>query len=237
MNGTLSAQVDTFTRPANTTAYTAADVVGVSLTVSAASNASPIVITTSAAHQLQTGDYVTVASVGGNTAANTSAKVVVLNTTTFQLVGTIGNAAYTSGGTVARWLRFVPNSARPGHSGMIRTAKVQHSQSASTNSTFSLLFLKSPTSASVPLPAPILDNAAYATAAALADAAGFVGKTGTITVDFATTGGTSGQLVDINIPYKLEGVETALYATLIAVGAYAPASAETFRVEVAFESQ
>jgi hypothetical protein len=237
MNGTLSSKSFNFTRPANTTQYTAGDVIGVSLTVTAASNTSPIVITTSAAHGLSDGDYVTVASVGGNTAANVSAKVVALTTTTFQLVGTIGNAAYTSGGTVAQWFRIVPNASRPGTSGMIRTVKVQHSQSTSTNSTFSLLFLQAPTSGSVPVPAPILDNVAYATTAGLVDGGGFVGKTGTITVDFATTGGTSGQLNDVNIPFDLKGSETAVYCTLIAVGAYTPASAEKFQVDVVSEWQ
>ena len=237
MNGTLSGKSFTFTRPANTTAYTIGDVVGVSLTVSGASNTSPIVITTSAAHGLTTDDYVTVASVGGNTAANISAKVVVLTSTTFQLVGTTGNGAYTSGGTVAAWERIQPNAGRPGTNGMIRTVKVQHSQSTSTNSSFSMLFLAAPTSSSVPTPAPILDNAPYATTAGLVDGAGFVGKTGTITVGFATTGGTSGQLNDVNIPFDLKGVETSLYCVLIAEAAYTPASGEVFLCEVITEWQ
>jgi len=237
MNGTLSSKSFTFTRPANTTAYAAGDVVGVSLTVTGASNASPIVITTSAAHGLTTGDYVTVASVGGNTAANTSAKVVALTATTFQLFGTTGNAAYTSGGTVAQWFRIQPNSNRPGTNGMVRTVKVQHSASNATNSTFSMLFLQAPTSGSNPVPAPLLDNVAYATTAGLADGGGFVGKTGTITVDFATTGGTSGQLNDINLPFDLQGSETSLYCVLLANAAYTPASAEKFQVDVVTEWQ
>ena len=67
--------------------------------VSGATNATPIVITTSAAHGLATGDLVTIASVSGNTAANGTWAITVLTTTTFKLDMSVGNAAYTSGGT------------------------------------------------------------------------------------------------------------------------------------------
>jgi hypothetical protein len=67
-------------------------------TITGASNANPIVITTSAAHFLNTGDLVKVGQVGGNTNANGVRSVNVLTPTTFELVGSAGNAAYTSGG-------------------------------------------------------------------------------------------------------------------------------------------
>lgn len=70
-----------------------------SLTVTNATNANPIVITTSTNHGYSTGDVVTIASVGGNTNANTTAVITVLSATTFSLNGVSGNAAYTSGGT------------------------------------------------------------------------------------------------------------------------------------------
>lgn len=69
-------------------------------TVSDATNANPIVITTSAAHGLVDGDVVTIASVVGNTNANGTSIVNVLTSTTFQLIGKSGNSAYVSGGTV-----------------------------------------------------------------------------------------------------------------------------------------
>lgn len=69
-------------------------------TVSDATNATPIVITTSAAHGLVDGDVVTIGSVGGNTAANGTWIVNALTSTTFSLIGSVGNSAYTSGGTV-----------------------------------------------------------------------------------------------------------------------------------------
>jgi hypothetical protein len=68
-------------------------------TVTNATNATPIVITTSAAHLFADNDYVIVASVGGNTAANGTWKITWLSGTTFSLDTSVGNGAYTSGGT------------------------------------------------------------------------------------------------------------------------------------------
>jgi hypothetical protein len=66
--------------------------------ITGATNASPIVIT-SASHGLQTGMRVTVASVGGNTAANGTFNITVVNANTFSLDSSTGNSTYTSGGT------------------------------------------------------------------------------------------------------------------------------------------
>lgn len=66
--------------------------------VTGATNATPIVIT-SVAHGLQTGNIVTVASVGGNTAANGTFAITRLTADTFSLNGSVGNGAYTAGGT------------------------------------------------------------------------------------------------------------------------------------------
>lgn len=70
------------------------------LTVTAASNATPIVMTTSTSHGLQTGDRVNINAVTGNTAANGWYAVNVLTSTTFELQNSVGNGAYVSGGTV-----------------------------------------------------------------------------------------------------------------------------------------
>lgn len=75
-------------------------------TVTNATNATPIVVTTSTAHSLSAGDIVTISGVGGNTAANGTFKVASATATTFQLTNSgtgadiAGNGAYTSGGTV-----------------------------------------------------------------------------------------------------------------------------------------
>jgi hypothetical protein len=78
-------------------------------TVTAATNASPIQITTSAANALTTGQTVTISGVTGNTAANGTWVITAINTTNFTLTGSAGNGAYVSGGTVngcARWLHL-----------------------------------------------------------------------------------------------------------------------------------
>jgi hypothetical protein len=66
--------------------------------ITGATNASPIVIT-SANHKLSTGTRVTIAGVGGNTAANGDFQVTAIDANTFSLNGSTGNGAYTSGGT------------------------------------------------------------------------------------------------------------------------------------------
>ena len=75
-----------------------------SLLVTLATDASPIVITTSAEHGLSTGDPCLITGVLGNTAANAdyngSWSVTVLSSTTFSLNGSAGNGSYQSGGVV-----------------------------------------------------------------------------------------------------------------------------------------
>lgn len=70
------------------------------LVVTGATNANPIVITTSTNHGFNSGDTATVAGVGGNTNANGTYVVTYLSPTTFSLNNRAGNAAYTAGGTV-----------------------------------------------------------------------------------------------------------------------------------------
>ena len=67
--------------------------------ITGATNANPIVIT-SAGHSLVTGMRVTITGVLGNTNANTTAVVTVIDANTFS-IPVAGNAAYTSGGTWA----------------------------------------------------------------------------------------------------------------------------------------
>lgn len=74
----------------------------VAATIVGATNASPIVLTTAAPHLFSTGDRTHVASVVGNTAANSSPNapwvIQVVDATHFQLVGSTGNGVWTSGG-------------------------------------------------------------------------------------------------------------------------------------------
>ncbi len=66
--------------------------------VTGATNAAPIVIT-AVAHGLPSGAYVKIAGVLGNTAANGTFFVTVVDADHFSLDGSIGNGSYISGGT------------------------------------------------------------------------------------------------------------------------------------------
>ena len=82
--------------------------------VTGATNATPIVITT-ATHDLQNSDTVIIRDVGGNTAANGRWTLANRTATTFELVGSIGNGTYTSGGEVEQ------TNHTGGHAGDIST--------------------------------------------------------------------------------------------------------------------
>ncbi len=67
--------------------------------VAAATNASPIQITSSASHGMVTGDDVVIAFCVGNTAANGYWKITKIDNTHFTLDGSTGNGVLTSGGS------------------------------------------------------------------------------------------------------------------------------------------
>jgi hypothetical protein len=72
------------------------------INITAATNASPIQITSSAAHGMSTGDWVFISGVLGNTYANGMWRITKVDNTNFTLIGSAGNAAYTSGGAMRR---------------------------------------------------------------------------------------------------------------------------------------
>lgn len=74
---------------------------GQSIAISAASNAAPIAITTSAVHGLETGDIVQISSVTGNLGANGQFVITKTDTTHFTLNNSNGSGAYVSGGSAA----------------------------------------------------------------------------------------------------------------------------------------
>lgn len=78
---------------------TITNVTTTSKVISGATNATPIVITTTTNHGLNTGHSVKIASVGGNTNANGNWLITKLSAITFSLNDSAGNASYTSGGT------------------------------------------------------------------------------------------------------------------------------------------
>lgn len=68
-----------------------------------ATNATPIEITTGAAHQLATGSVLVISGVNGNTAANGTFTITVTAANKYTLNSSVGNGAYTSGGTCNRF--------------------------------------------------------------------------------------------------------------------------------------
>ena len=86
--------------------------------ISAASNTTPIQLTTNSAHGLATGQVVLVAGVLGNLAANGIWVVTVVNATQFTINGSSGTGSYTSGGTVllCQTATFNADIAGPGGS-------------------------------------------------------------------------------------------------------------------------
>jgi len=72
-----------------------------SLLITAATNANPIVVTTESAHQLATGDLVTITGVKGNLNANgKDLAMTVASATTLTLTGRKGSGDYEGGGRV-----------------------------------------------------------------------------------------------------------------------------------------
>jgi hypothetical protein len=70
------------------------------LTITDATNATPIIVETSTAHGVTDVSHADVAGVAGNTGANGSWVVEAVDATHLKLRGSVGNAAYTSGGTL-----------------------------------------------------------------------------------------------------------------------------------------
>lgn len=68
--------------------------------VTAASNATPIVVTTNSDHTLSSGNTVWISGVLGNTAANGKWTVTRIDSTHFRLNGSSGSGSYASGGAV-----------------------------------------------------------------------------------------------------------------------------------------
>ncbi|MBV9028051.1 MAG: hypothetical protein JO311_05500 [Candidatus Eremiobacteraeota bacterium] len=79
--------------------------------VTNATNATPIVVTTAAAHGMATGQRVMVAGVSGNTGANGTWVIGTTTSTTLQLTGSAGTGAYTSGGALGDGGGTIPSAS------------------------------------------------------------------------------------------------------------------------------
>lgn len=114
--------------------------VAAALTVTAATNVNPIVVTTSASHGLATGDTVTITGVVGNTAANGTFVVTSVSATTFSIPAT-GNGAWISGGSVAPGATSLPVATA---GAAMATAVSTQMASAATNFRFARAIVEAP---------------------------------------------------------------------------------------------
>lgn len=71
-------------------------------TITAATTATPIAITTSTAHGWTTGDVVSISGINGLSGGNGNFTVTVTSTTTATLTGSVGTGTYSSGGYAAK---------------------------------------------------------------------------------------------------------------------------------------
>jgi hypothetical protein len=83
-----------------TSTLSAAGAGNLPVVVSGASASAPITVTTAAAHGLASGAWVSIAGATGNTAANGTWAITVLDANNFVLTGSTGNGAYAGGGFV-----------------------------------------------------------------------------------------------------------------------------------------
>lgn len=82
------------------------------LKITAATNATPIAVTTVSAHGWTTGTVVRIVGALGNTAANGQWTITVTSTTSFTLNTSVGNGSYTGGGRVIR-VSDIPSVSYP----------------------------------------------------------------------------------------------------------------------------
>jgi hypothetical protein len=220
-----------FTRPANTTAYTIGDAVTwVTKTITACSNATPIVCT-STANGYVLDDRVTIAGVGGNTNANGTFKVRVQTADTFSLwnestgVAIAGNAAYTSGGTAQKLLRIADALAVPGGTGSIVGVRLVTDTATVTLGTFRLRAFNLPVTQQA-------DNAAFTLLYAnrakevfdvsllILGTEGAGSDSSTVTTAFAQP-----------MPFTCAANRIDLFVQVTALAAFVPTSGENFRLE------
>lgn len=226
-----------FTRPANTTAYTIGDSVAPDTkAISAATNAAPAVLTC-AAHGLATGDRVTISGAVTMTSINGDFVVTVLTSSTFKisteagyLLGAFiaGNGVYGGSGVFQKMLRMADVVAIDAGEAQLVALQLFALSATVTLGTFRIRLFNQPQSA-------IADNAANTLL--YANRAAHVGYVDMAIV--ATDGAGSDQSVILSVPAQpiLFGCGSGrrdLFFQIIALGAYVPASAETFRLVAKF---
>lgn len=217
---------DVMARPNNTTTYAVGDVVGMDLAITNATNASPIVVT-AASHGLETGDRVTVASVGGNTAANGDWEVRVVSANTFELKGSTGNGAYTSGGALYRPFTFQNVARLAGDEGYVLNARLFTNKQVTTLGTFRLYLLRE-------APTMVADNAAFPML--WADRNKYLARVDlTLQAEAVPSDCAMAYNDAIRLAYKAQENYRSIYGVLVAQGAYVPDADQQFLIELTLE--
>lgn len=231
-----------WTRPADTTAYAALDVIGTSIAISAATNATPIVVT-SATHSLADGDPITISGVVGNTAANGSyfAKVTGFSSTTFALYSdkalatpVAGNGAYTSGGLIARLFRLTNAARIAAQNGYVVKGQLDTDQKTCVARVRIHIF-------NAPVPA-ILDNSPYTKLwTNRSERSGEINFPALYTED-PTNSTMASAIIDTNSPgsnlplgFGTPSAQTDLYFSAETLDAFTPASGQNWYLRLMFE--
>jgi hypothetical protein len=172
---------------------------------------------------------VTIASVGGNTAANGDWVITKTSATKFTLDGSEGNGAYTSGGTVNRLLRLADAGLRGtinyGQGKIIKTRLVVD-EATVTNGVFRVYYYKQQIT-------QITDNAAWTFL--YANRGKLIGISGTLTLATEGAGSDGAAAQDVTeLPFILDA-GNHIYPVLLAEGAYTPKSGGLFYLETTIE--
>lgn len=108
-------------------------------TVTSATFASPVVVTTATSHGFASGDWVRLSQIGGNAGANGVFTITVLSATTFSLNGSIGTGSYASGGQVTKLEWVSVFDAESGDDSLSQVALASRNTAVVSNGTMSVI--------------------------------------------------------------------------------------------------
>lgn len=181
------------------------------IAVSAATNATPIVITVGANSGLKSGDKLAIAGVTGNTAANGVWELVYVSATTFQLKGSVGNGV--AGGTIRAAQVFDQTPLMQNHSATIAMNGNLVGTVTLTSFGSYAEFAANDNSLLGAVVAPVVSGAAQGVTNTNATSASSSTKATSAIVMAATN---AGQEMEVKLPYILHGAVSAYTSGTVA---------------------
>jgi hypothetical protein len=181
------------------------------IAISAATNATPIVITVGANSGLKSGDKLAIAGVTGNTAANGIQELVAVSATTFQLKGTVGNGVF--GGTVRAAQVFDQTPLMANHAAKLAMNGNLVGTVTLTSFGSYAEFAANDNSLGGAVQAPVLTGAAQGVTNTNATSASSSTKATSAIVMAATN---PGMEVEVKLPYILHGTVSAYTSGTVA---------------------